>query len=326
MLINNEPRWRLNQVSEITVVVPCYNHSKYIERCLRSIFAQTRHPKMLIVINDGSTDNSAEIIEKVLKSCPFPNQLITQKNSGQSAGINRGFEMSDTKYFAYLGADDIWLSEFLEERIKLIEMRPDAVAAYGNAYIINSEDYIFDCTKNWMDYPDGNIKPMLYTANACPNPSVIYKRDSLKDHRWNENSSVEDFEMYLKLSTIGEFAFDKNVLCAYRIHDSNMSHDYPRQFRQVIEALERCREMLDLSEADLEKIKKRIKIGSVDQFIRTNNRRIAFKYLRENADVAESKSQVAKLLFRLMIPSKLFQWNRKRKKESAINKYGKLKY
>lgn len=255
-------------MADITVAVPCYNHAKYIERCLRSIFAQSLKPKELIVIDDGSTDESARLIEASLRECPFPNRLIRQENSGQSAALNKAYGLSDSEYFAFLGADDIWLRDFLKERLRMLEQRPEAVVGYGNAYIIDEEDFIYDCTANWGEFPDGDVKPMLFQGQACFNPSVVYRSSALGDHKWNEECSVEDYEMYLKMSAEGPFAFDKSVLCAYRVHDSNMSHDYERQFRQVVESLKRSQALLDVSDSDLKRYIAKMKIASAFQFIR----------------------------------------------------------
>src|SRR5688572_16029222 len=109
------------------VFVPCYNHSAFVEETLRSILGQTLAPDALLVIDDGSTDDSARIIEDVLKGCSFPCELISRPNRGLSATLNEGLAKTSGDYFAYLGSDDLWLPEFLEARVQLLERRPDAV-------------------------------------------------------------------------------------------------------------------------------------------------------------------------------------------------------
>ncbi|HQU86728.1 MAG TPA: glycosyltransferase family A protein, partial [Pyrinomonadaceae bacterium] len=102
--------------SEVFTFVPSYNHAPFIEKCLKSIINQTLKPKKLLVIDDGSKDDSPKIIEKVLKNCPFDSELIVRENRGLCATLNQGFSESSGEYFAYIGSDDIWLSRFLEER------------------------------------------------------------------------------------------------------------------------------------------------------------------------------------------------------------------
>ena len=128
----------------ISVFVPCYNHEPYIAETLRSIFAQTLQPERLLEIDDVSTDGSARVIGETLKECPFPAELISRPNLGLSATLNEGFSKTDGEYFAYLGADDIWLPPFLEVRVKLLADRPDAVLAHGNAYVIDENSRVVE--------------------------------------------------------------------------------------------------------------------------------------------------------------------------------------
>src|SRR3712207_5703987 len=119
--------------SDVFVLVPSYNHAPFIEKCLRSIIEQTAEPRKLLVIDDGSTDGSAEIIQRVLHDCRFECELIVRENRGLCRTLNEGLARSDGKYFAYLGSDDYWLPDFLKARVELLEQRSRAVLAYGNA-------------------------------------------------------------------------------------------------------------------------------------------------------------------------------------------------
>jgi alpha-1,3-rhamnosyltransferase len=114
-------------VSDTSVLIPSFNHAPFIERTLRSVFSQTLQPKKLLVIDDGSKDNSAELIERVLKDCPFENEFIKRENRGLCATLNEGFAKTNGEFFAYIGSDDVWFPNFLEDQINLLNKRPDAV-------------------------------------------------------------------------------------------------------------------------------------------------------------------------------------------------------
>lgn len=313
-------------MSEITVVVPCYNHASFIERCLRSIFAQTLSPKKLIVINDGSTDRSPEVIKKTLADCPFPSEFISRENRGLSASLNEAFALVETEYFAYIASDDVWLPEFLERRHQMLSQRPDAVLVFGYGYLIDNDDNILDSTRNWTEFSDGNMQSTLLEGRVFICHSVLFRSKFLKKYKWNEDSVSEDYEMYLKLSTEGDFIKDEKILSGWRMHETNASGNYQKILREMLKAQDNCREILNLSESELEEIQSKFKLNSVDQFIRAGDIGRAFSMLWENKNTAQSNSQIAKLLFRLIIPTPFFQWNRERKKRLAIKKYGKLKY
>ncbi len=310
---------------EISVLVPSYNHAPFIERTLRSIFAQTLKPKKLIVIDDGSKDESVKIIERVLLDCPFENELISRENHGLCATLNEGFaRISSGEYFAYLGSDDVWLPEFLEESVKLLENRPNAVLSFGHAFLIDEKDQIIDCTNNWADFADGNVLPFLLNGLIFSSPSVVYRRNFLEKYSWNEAAKLEDYELYLKLSADGEFAKLDKILCAWRQHATNTSDDFALMLNEWLAAQDRNIEKLNLSRAELDKVQTELKFKTAFDFIRSGNRQAAVNLMIKNASGAKSAAQFAKMLFRLAVPQTVFQWNRKRKREKAIEKYGKL--
>ncbi len=78
---------------------------------------QTRQPAELLVIDDGSSDESPRIIERVLSDCPFSCEFIARENRGLCATLNEGLQRTGGEYFAYLGSDDLWLPDFLQERV-----------------------------------------------------------------------------------------------------------------------------------------------------------------------------------------------------------------
>lgn len=315
----------MSQPKRISVVIPSYNHALFINDTLDSIFRQTVKPEKLLVIDDGSKDNSLRVIEKKLKDCPFDCELIARNNKGLSTTLNEGLAKTSGEYFAYLGSDDIWLSNFLDNRLKLLESRPQAVLAFGHAYLINQQNEIIDCSKDWTTYSDGNMLQMLLKGIVPLSPSVVYRRESLEKYGWNENSILEDYELYLKLTTEGDFALDTNILCAWRQHNSNVSKDFSLMLKEWLAAQNRATKNLNISAAELEEIQKELQFNSGIDLIRVGKKKEAIHLMLENRGGAKSISKIVEVLLRLMTPHSIFQWIRKRKTNQAINKYGKLK-
>jgi alpha-1,3-rhamnosyltransferase len=309
---------------EISVLVPSYNHAPFVERTLRSIFAQTLQPKKLIVIDDGSKDESAAIIERVLRDCPFENEFIERENRGLCATLNEGFAKSEGEFFAYLGSDDVWLPEFLAKQVELLNARPRAALAFGHAFLIDENDRIIDRTDNWTRFADGDLLPTLLQGIIFSSPSVVYRRAALEKYRWNENARLEDYEMYLKLAADGEFARNEEILCAWRQHDSNASGDTPLMLDELIAAQNAQAGKLNISRAALDKIQKEVRFEAVFNYVRHGRRREAAALFLKNLGGAKSAAQIGKMLFRLAVPQTIFQWNRQRKRRKAIEKYGKL--
>jgi alpha-1,3-rhamnosyltransferase len=311
-------------MSELSVLVPSYNHALFIERTLRSIFAQTRDIKKLIVIDDGSKDESVQIIGKVLVDCPFTAELISRENRGLCRTLNEGFAKTDGEYFAYLGSDDLWLPTFLEEQINLLESRPSAVLAFSHAYVIDENEMIFDRSDNWSGFADGNMLPLLLRGEIFSSPGVVYRRSAVEKYRWNEGAKLEDYELYLNLCSDGEFARNEKLLCAWRLHGSNTSDNFPAMLQEHLAAQNRVANRLGIENSELERIQRELKFKGVLDYIRVGRKQEAWKLFRENRSGSRSQFDTMRTLARLLTPQPIFQWNRARKRRRAISKYGRL--
>jgi glycosyltransferase involved in cell wall biosynthesis len=108
----------------VSVIVPCYNDAVSVKRCLESVRNQTLKPFEVIVVNDGSTDESAQVV----RSQPCVTKYIEQENQGAGAARNAGIVAATGDYIAFLDADDYWLQRFLEKCVAWLESHPEAIA------------------------------------------------------------------------------------------------------------------------------------------------------------------------------------------------------
>lgn len=317
------------KIGEVFAFVPSYNHAPFIEKCLTSIINQTLSPTKLLVIDDGSKDDSPRIIERILKDCPFETELIVRENRGLCATLNQGLALSEGKYFAYIGSDDFWLPEFFEERAKLLDSREEAVLGYGHSFLIDASGEIFGNTANieedWARYPDGNASSMLLNGVSPVSSTVVYRRSVLEKVRWNENSRLEDYEMYVRLAAIGDFAFDPQVLSVWRHHSYNTSKDLLLMHREVIEAQNRNIEYLGVSREELEKYQAKIKFRNTKVFLQNGDKREAIMLGKESWRSANSMREVGKSLIQLMLPKSFLQSYQQRKREKQVEAYRKNK-
>ncbi len=311
--------------AQVSVVVPSYNHAPFIETTLRSIFNQTLPASELLVIDDGSADGSPGIIEQVLKDCPLPCELIARANHGLCATLNEGLSRTHGEYFAYLGSDDLWLPEFLAARFSTLESRASAVLAYGHSFLIDEENHIIDCTLDWAQYVDGDAREMLLQQTIAPmSPTVMYRRTALERHGWNEQAKLEDYELYLRLTTEGDFAFDPRVLSAWRQHGHNTSRDFSWMIDARLAAQRRVADRLGLSAGELERLQRVSQFAGAEDLLRLGEKSKAFKLLRQNFAGAPSTAALLRPLARLCVPYSLIKWHKKRKQGRAAERYGPL--
>jgi alpha-1,3-rhamnosyltransferase len=311
--------------ARVAVVVPSYNHAPFVAETLRSIFRQTHAPERLLVIDDGSRDGSAQVIEKTLNDCPFPCELIARANRGLCATLNEGLSKTAGRYFAYLGSDDLWLPDFLAARVAALEERARAVVAYGHAFIIGERGEVEDCTLDWAEYADGDARRMLLAETYAPmSPTVMYRRAALERHGWNERARLEDYELYLRLSAEGEFAFDPRVLSAWRRHGANTSRDFVWMIEARLEAQRNAATHLGLSTDELERYQRALNFAGAEDLLRLGDKRNALPFLRRGLGGTPSARALARVALRLVIPYSLFERRTRRRRASAAKRYGRI--
>lgn len=316
--------WRRVGALDVSVVVPSYNHASFVGKCLRSIISQTRSARELIVIDDGSSDDSPRVIEQVLKTCAISCELIVRPNRGLCATLNEGLSRSRGEYFAYLGSDDVWLRSFLQARVSLLESRPEAVLAYGHVYVVDELDRIIECTSDWANYIDGDARSMLLRSSVPPSPTVLYRRKALERHGWNEDARLEDYELYLRLSAEGEFAFDSQVLAAWRQHGGNTSRDLGLMLRQTQASQQRVAGLLGLCPSELDAIQVALRWRYVEDFLRSGQKRKALALMSGNIRKAVSISLLARLMFRLTVPHRIMRWRKRLTQQRVHKRYGEV--
>ena len=308
----------------VSVVVPSYNHARFVKATLRSIINQTLQPAELVVIDDGSRDDSLSIIERTLDACPFSCELVARENRGLCATLNEGFANTSGDYFAYLGSDDLWLPEFLEARVSLLESRPNTVLAYGHTYFIDEQNRIIDSTADWASYADGDAREMLLQTTAPMSSTVLYRREALAQERWDETSALEDYDLYLRLSARGHFAFDARVLSAWRRHDANTSWDQTLMLDEQLKAQREAALRFGLTDAQIDKLQRTTKFRRAEDFMRVGQKSRGLSLILQNLEGADSTRTTAKMLLRLMIPDSFMRGRNRVRQRRAHERYGTI--
>lgn len=218
----------------VSVIIPNYNHARYVGQAIASALAQTYRDYEIVVIDDGSTDNSREVI------APFMDRVryVWQLNQGLSAARNTGVRESRGRYIALLDADDIWFAGYLAALVALLEANPRAGAAYSGWRYIDANGALLPQQSTRTVPPDQFYTTLAYTNFLVPS-GVLARRACLEQAGPFDVSlrAVEDRDMWLRIARHHSIVGVPRALVGYRTHGENMTRDLARMEtarRQVI--------------------------------------------------------------------------------------------
>jgi len=204
----------------VSVVIPCYNAASYLHRTLESALNQTYPPKEVVVVDDGSTDNSCEIARSYGKSI----KLVTQQRRGAHAARKAGVQTTSSKYVAFQDADDTVSNTRIEELVEALETDNDCVAAIG--ITANEHDGTRTPKGCFSSCDDGSISVILGTfdwmlQNGIPISGAmnLLARREQALAAFNDGAGLpaaNDYDYQLSLALHGDFAFRKSINCFYR--------------------------------------------------------------------------------------------------------------
>ena len=210
-------RQLINKTPLISVILPAYNAAKYLAQALESLRYQTYPHFEVIAIDDGSTDNSYQILKDYAKIDPRFHAYRNSKNLNIARTLNRGLRLAKGSFIARMDADDISLPNRFKQQIKFLKKHPNVVVLGGQCKTMDTEDKLI----GRKIFPIGNkqIKEALFTTNPIQHPTVMINRALLpKNFSWYnpELPPAEDYDLFFRLGQFGKYHNLKVFLLIYR--------------------------------------------------------------------------------------------------------------
>lgn len=242
----------------VSVIMPAFNAEFYIYEAINSVIVQTYNNWELIIVDDGSTDTTAKIVDEwVVKDKRI--QYYYQENGKQGKARNFGISKSKGVYLAFLDADDLWLSEKLE--IQITEIKKNRVdLVFADSYIFYDDGIIDPSQKmnipNTVFYDKKSIRLFL-EANRIPILTVLVKREKIINvNGFSEKldiQNVEDYHLWLKLLMSNSIFYSSDLIVAkYRVHDSSVTSSdklvldkVPNAFFDLLQLFPNYREQIE---------------------------------------------------------------------------------
>ena len=225
-ILSFSSKLQTEESARISVVIPLYNKEAEVERALRSVIEQSLAPREIIVVDDGSTDGSRAIVERIIAEHPEAGiRLITQPNGGVSAARNRGIAEAKGDYIALLDADDVWLTGYIAEVCRLMEYYPKA-NAYSTAFdIVSGTQRVAAAVPTTEGYINIAEEALLRRYPIIPSTATLRRETVLRAGGFPVGMRIgEDQWLWVRMMQHGaKFCFSPMSLVRYSRTASNRS-------------------------------------------------------------------------------------------------------
>lgn len=259
-------------MTKVSIIVPTYNRKSLISCAIDSVLRQTFEDFELLIVDDGSTDNTGDFIKENYTDKRI--RYFYQENQGQTYARNKALGHSVGEYICFLDSDDYWPTNKLEISLKVFEDNPDIDVVYGDEMVINHEGE--ELGREKIKRYSGNITKHLLVENFIGMSASMVKADKIKEvGGMDEKVRVaDDFSLWLRLSRTSQFYYLDEVLGYYRLTEGQISVDkiarLDSNLRTVLNFLNNypdCINKKDKSEALCEFYSKRVRIlGELNRY------------------------------------------------------------
>lgn len=231
---------------EVSVIIPTYNSAKYVIEAIDSVLAQTWQDFEILVIDDGSTDETAQVMRRY----QAPVRYIHQQNGGVAVARNRGIRESQGRYVAFLDADDTWLPYKLKRQMKILQEQPYHRACYSSFTVVDSDLNPIGISRSARQ--GSALEDLLTRGNIIGSICTVICERTLFDLVGGFDpklSQCADWDMWVRLAAQTEFLYLDEPLVTYRQHGANMSRNAPLLEQDSLQVLAKGFAMPELPES-----------------------------------------------------------------------------
>ena len=230
----------------ISVVIPTYNLASFLPECLESILQQTQLPQEIIVVDDGSTDETSEVIRNYIPRVTY----LRKPNGGVASARNHGVLAASSKWIAFMDHDDLSLPTRFERQMKLVE-HTGCDLVFSDQTVVNTNT---GARVSW--FAKGGFQELLTPQSVLENPyemllrygnfvspsTVLVRRECLSETRGFDESlpPADDYDLFLRLSRKFSFAVDLEPLVLRRVHGKNQSRNQLAMIEALLKIFEKA--------------------------------------------------------------------------------------
>ena len=210
-----------NEYPLVSIVIPAYNHEKFLSQAIDSVLEQSYSNIEIIVIDDGSTDNTVDVLKSYGKNIYWQ----TQENIGQAKTLNKGWSTANGEILSYLSADDALEKYAVNESINVLNKNESVVLTYCDFNLIDEDSNIIKVSRR----PEYSYFELVVNLNCIPGPGVFFKNSAFeRAGYWNPAfKQMPDYEYWLRLGIAGNFKRIPMILANFRVHKASQTFAIP---------------------------------------------------------------------------------------------------
>jgi len=224
----------------VSIIIPCYNQAHFLHEAIQSVLAQTYPHREIFIVDDGSTDNTAEVTAGYRDV-----RYIRQENSGVSAARNTGLKQSRGEYLVFLDSDDRLLPEALEIGVDCLREHPECAFAFGHSRFTTADGSFLSKPEQPYVTRDHYLELLRENYIWCPG-SVIYRRIAFEIANGFDTSlgPGADYDLYLRITRDSPIFCHNQLVAGYRLHSSSMSTDHSLMLLETLKTLNAQRDFV----------------------------------------------------------------------------------
>jgi glycosyltransferase involved in cell wall biosynthesis len=267
ILPENENKGWLRSVTKISVIIPAYNRADYLAEAIQSVLDQTFPDFELIIVDDGSTDNTKEVVEGFVDTRV---RYLFQENGGVSSARNSGIKAANGEYIAFLDSDDIWLPENLALKVNLLDSRPDIGLVCSDAYFFDNitgtvlgRRWHDQTLHDWINLNKIVVQPLKeLLCKGCfimPQATMVRSQVFTTVGYFDESlPTSEDWDLFVRIFQRFPLEIIDTPLLKIRRHSTSLSENQEKVYQGAVAAVNKAIDSGSFSGEELKLLNERL--------------------------------------------------------------------
>ncbi len=226
----------------VDIITPAYNAAKFLPAAIESVIAQTFEDWRILLIDDGSTDDTEAVVAPFVQQLGPKLRYIKQPNGGLPAARNAAIRASTAEFLALLDADDLWLPSRLSDSLASFENDPQIGISYGFVSRVDQNGSVLDTFTNRQKHGEGWIAPFIYMRMVdLPCPTIMFRRQCIDDVGFFDETlkATEDRDLWLRIALRYKVAVAPHLIAHYRTSPTSMTTDPYRMLSAQLQFIQK---------------------------------------------------------------------------------------